>query len=160
MDDLFVATLKDIYYAEKQILKALPTVVKKANGPELKQALETHRQETEGQVERLDRVFKLLDVPARGKKCEAIGGIIAEAKDHMEEIEDEKVLDAGMISSAQAVEHYEICRYGTLIEWAKDLGHGDAIKLLQQNLDEEKNADKLLTRIAKSSSNKQAAAAE
>jgi ferritin-like metal-binding protein YciE len=138
----------------------LPTVVKKANGPELKQALETHRQETEGQVERLDRVFKLLDVPARGKKCEAIEGIIAEAKEHMEEIEDEKVLDAGMISSAQAVEHYEICRYGTLIEWAKDLGHGDAIKLLQQNLDEEKNADKLLTRIAKSSSNQQAAAAE
>src|SRR5712675_756452 len=100
MDDLFVATLKDIYYAEKQILKALPTMVKKADGTELKEALETHRQETEGQVERLDQVFKLLDVPARGKKCEAIEGIIAEAKEHMEEIEDERVLDAGMISSA------------------------------------------------------------
>jgi ferritin-like metal-binding protein YciE len=160
MDDLLVATLKDLYYAEKQILKALPTMVKKANGSELKEALETHRQETEGQVERLDQVFKLLDVPARGKKCEAIEGIIAEAKEHMEEIEDDAVLDAGMVSSAQAVEHYEICRYGTLIEWAKDLGHDDAVKLLEQNLDQEKNADKLLTRIAKSSSNRKAVAAE
>jgi ferritin-like metal-binding protein YciE len=159
MNDLFVATLKDIYYAEKQILKALPTMVKKANGPQLKEALETHRQETEGQVERLDRVFKMLDVPARGKKCEAIEGIIDEAKEHMDEIEDGRVLDAGMIGSAQAVEHYEICRYGTLIEWARDLGHNDAIKLLQQNLDEEKNADRLLSQIAKSS-NRSAMAAE
>ena len=160
MDELFVATLKDIYYAEKQILKALPGMAKKAKEPELKKALETHRKETEGQVERLDQVFKLLDHPARGKKCEAIEGIIAEAKEHMEEIENDQVLDAGMISSAQAVEHYEICRYGTLIEWAKDLGHNDAIKLLQQTLDEEKNADKLLTRIAKASSNRKAMAAE
>jgi ferritin-like metal-binding protein YciE len=129
MDDLFVATLKDIYYAEKQILKALPGMVKKANGKDLKKALETHRQETEGQVERLDQVFKMLEVPARGKKCEAIEGIIDEAKEHIEEIEDEQVLDAGMISSAQAVEHYEICRYGTLIAWASDLGHKDAINL-------------------------------
>ena len=103
-------------------------MVKKANEPDLKEALETHRKETEGQVERLEKVFKLLDVPARGKKCEAIEGIISEAKEHMEEIENEKVLDAGMISSAQAVEHYEICRYGTLIEWAKDLGH-DGVRL-------------------------------
>ena len=160
MDELFVATLKDIYYAEKQILKALPGMVKKANDSELKKALEAHRKETEGQVERLVQVFKMLDEPARGKKCEAIEGIIAEAKEHMEEIENDQVLDAGMISSAQAVEHYEICRYGTLIEWAKDLGHNDAIKLLQQTLDEEKNADKLLSRIAKSSSNRKAMAAE
>ena len=160
MNDLFVATLKDIYYAEKQILKALPTMVKKAKGAELKDALETHRQETEGQVERLDKVFKLLNVPARGKKCDAIEGIIDEAKEHMEEIENEQVLDAGMISSAQAVEHYEICRYGTLIEWAKDLGLDDAVALLQQNLDEEKNADKLLSKIARSSSNQKAMAAE
>ena len=160
MDELFVATLKDIYYAEKQILKALPGMAKKAKEPELKKALENHRKETEGQVERLDQVFKLLDQPARGKKCEAIEGIIAEAKEHMEEIENDQVLDAGMISSAQAVEHYEICRYGTLIEWAKDLGHNDAIKLLQQSLDEEKNADKLLSRIAKASSNRKAMAAE
>jgi ferritin-like metal-binding protein YciE len=160
MGDLFVATLKDIYYAEKQILKALPGMVKKANGSELKKALETHRLETEGQVDRLDQVFKALNVPARGKKCDAIEGIIAEAKEHMEEIEDKQVLDAGMIGSAQAVEHYEICRYGTLIEWAKDLGHDDAIRLLQQNLDEEKNADRLLSQIAKSSSNRKAMAAE
>ena len=124
-------------------------MVKKANGPELKDALETHRQETEGQVDRLDEVFKMLKTAARGKKCEAIEGIIEEAKEHMEEIEDADVADAGMIGSAQAVEHYEICRYGTLIEWAKMLGHDNAIKLLQQNLDEEKNADRLLTRIAK-----------
>jgi ferritin-like metal-binding protein YciE len=159
MEDLFVATLKDIYYAEKQILKALPAMVKKANGDDLRKALETHRKETEGQVDRLDKVFKLIDVPARGKKCEAIEGIIDEAKEHMEEIENEDVLDAGMISSAQAVEHYEICRYGTLIEWAKDLGHDDAVALLQQNLDEEKHADSLLSRIAKTSSNARAMAA-
>ena len=160
MEDLFVETLKDIYYAEKQILKALPAMVKKASGSELKEALETHRQETEGQIERLDEVFKLLDVPARGKKCDAIEGIIAEAKEHMEEIKNEQVLDAGMIGSAQAVEHYEICRYGTLIEWAKTLGHNDAINLLRQNLDEEKHADKLLSQIAKSTSNRKAMAAE
>ena len=160
MQDLFEATLKDIYYAEKQILKALPTMVKKANGKKLKDALETHRKETEGQVKRLEQVFKLIDVAARGKKCEAIEGIIGEAKEHMEEIEDEQVLDAGMISSAQAVEHYEICRYGTLIEWAKDLGHEDAVTPLQQNLDEEKNADRLLSQIARSSSNRKAMAAE
>jgi ferritin-like metal-binding protein YciE len=135
-------------------------MVKKANGPELKEALETHRRETEGQVERLDEVFELLNVPSRGKKCEAIEGIIEEAKAHMDEIEDERVLDASMISSAQAVEHYEICRYGTLIEWAKGLGHNDAIALLQQNLDEEQNADRLLSRIARSSSNRKAIAAE
>jgi ferritin-like metal-binding protein YciE len=156
MDDLFVETLKDIYYAEKQILKALPTMVKKADNEELKDALETHRTETEGQVERLEQVFKLLDVPARGKKCDAIEGIIDEAKSHMDDIEDERVLDAGIISSAQAVEHYEICRYGTLIEWANDLGYADAAKLLEQNLGEEKHADELLTEIARGSVNKEA----
>ena len=105
-------------------------------------------------------MFNLLGVAARGKKCEAIEGIIREAEEHMDEIEDETVLDAGMISSAQAVEHYEICRYGTLIAWAKMLGHDDAVSLLQQNLDEEKNADKLLSKIAKASSNPKAMAAE
>jgi ferritin-like metal-binding protein YciE len=157
MDDLFVETLKDIYYAEKQILKALPTMVKKANGSDLKKALETHRKETEGQVERLEEVFGILDTAARGKKCEAIEGIIAEAKEHMDEIEDELVLDAGMIGSAQAVEHYEISRYGTLIAWAKQLGHEDAANLLDQNLAQEKHADELLTKIAESSVNRKAA---
>jgi ferritin-like metal-binding protein YciE len=160
MDDLFVETLKDIYYAEKQILKALPTMVKKAHGEPLKKALETHRKETEGQVQRLEQVFKLLNVPAKGKKCQAIEGIISEAKQHMQEIEEKRVLDAGMISSAQAVEHYEICRYGTLIEWAKDLGHREAVKPLEQNLAEEIKADKLLSQIARSSSNREALTAE
>jgi ferritin-like metal-binding protein YciE len=159
MEDLFVATLKDIYYAEKQILKALPGMVSKADNADLKKALETHRKETEGQVDRLEKVFKLVDVPARGKKCEAIEGIIGEAKEHMGEIEDERVLDAGIISAAQAVEHYEICRYGTLVEWANDLGHKDAAKLLEENLQEERHADVLLTEIARGSVNRDAEAA-
>jgi ferritin-like metal-binding protein YciE len=115
MDDLFAETLKDIYYAEKHILKALPGMVRKASSEKLKRALEDHRQETEGQIDRIEQVFKLIDMPARGKKCEAIEGILAEAKEHMEDIKDPEVLDAGMIGSAQAVEHYEITRYGTLI---------------------------------------------
>jgi ferritin-like metal-binding protein YciE len=158
MEDLFVETLKDIYYAEKQILKALPGMVKKAGARELKTALDNHRHETEGQVERLEKVFKLFDVAARGKKCEAIEGIIAEAKAHMADIEDLEVLDAGMIGSAQAVEHYEITRYGTLISWAKQLGRDDAIELLEANLEEEKKADMLLTEIAEAAVNQKAAA--
>jgi ferritin-like metal-binding protein YciE len=158
MADLFVETLKDIYYAEKQILKALPAMVKKAGDKKLKDALETHRRETEGQLDRLEQVFKLMDVPARGKKCDAIEGIIAEAKEHMEDIVDPQVLDAGMIGSAQAVEHYEITRYGTLIAWAKQLGHDDAAKLLEANLKEERHADQLLSQIAESAVNQKAAA--
>ena len=158
MDDLFVETLKDMYYAEKQILKTLPTMVKKANAEELKDALETHRQETEGQIDRLEQVFQMLEEPVRGRKCQGIEGIISEAKEHMAEIEDDRVLDVEMIGSAQAVEHYEISRYGTLIEWARDLGHDDAIGLLDQNLQQEKNADRVLSHIAKSSVNMQAAA--
>jgi len=158
MEDLFIETLKDIYYAEKHILKALPGMVKNASSKELKKALETHRQETKGQVDRLDQVFELFELSPRGKKCEAIEGIIAEAKEHMEEIEDPEVLDAGMIGSAQAVEHYEITRYGTLIAWAKQLGRADAIELLQANLKQEKHADALLTEIAEAAVNQKAAA--
>jgi ferritin-like metal-binding protein YciE len=158
MEDLFVETLKDIYYAEKQILKALPGMVKKASSKELKNALETHRQETEGQIDRLEQVFKQLDVAARGKKCEAIEGIIAEAKEHMEDIEDARVLDAGMIGSAQAVEHYEITRYGTLIAWARQLGRDEAAELLEANLEQEKKADMLLSEIAETTINQRAAA--
>ena len=158
MEDLFVETLKDIYYAEKQILKALPAMVKKAGDTKLKDALETHRQETEGQIDRLEQVFKLMDVPARGKKCQAIEGIIAEAKEHMQDIEDPEVLDAGMIGSAQAVVHYEITRYGTLIAWSKQLGRDDASELLEANLEEEKNADMLLSQIAEAAVNEKAAA--
>jgi ferritin-like metal-binding protein YciE len=157
LDDLFVSTLKDIYYAEKQILKALPGMVRKAQASDLKKALETHRVETEGQVERLEEAFKLLDVAARGKKCEAMDGILSEAKEHMEEIGEDSVLDAGMISSAQAVEHYEICRYGTLIAWANELGKADVAALLEENLEQEKNADKLLSQIAMTTANKEAA---
>src|SRR6185312_15523173 len=158
MEDLFVETLKDIYFAEKHILKALPGMVKKAGSKQLRDALDTHRQETEGHVDRLEKVFKLFDIAPRGKKCEAIEGIIAEAKAHMEDIEDPEVLDAGMIGSAQAVEHYEITRYGTLIAWAKQLGKDDAIELLQANLDEEKHADELLSEIAEANVNQKAAA--
>ena len=158
MEELFVDMLKDVYYAEKQILKALPEMVRRARTSELKKALETHRKETEGQIDRLETIFKGLDVTARGKKCEAIEGIIREAKHHMQKIENDNVLDAGMIASAQAVEHYEICRYGTLIEWAKDLGMEEASELLETTLEQEKNADKLLTQIAKSSANSRAAA--
>jgi ferritin-like metal-binding protein YciE len=157
MEDLFVETLKDIYYAEKHILKALPGMVKKAGSRKLKAALETHRKETEGQVDRLDQVFKLFDVAPRGKKCEAIEGILAEVKEHMEDIEDAEVLDAGMIGSAQSVEHYEITRYGTLIAWAKQLGRDDAIRLLEANLEQEKKADRLLTEIASAVNEKAAA---
>ena len=158
MEDLFVETLKDIYFAEKHILKALPGMVKKAGSKQLRDALDTHRQETEGHVDRLEKVFKLFDIAPRGKKCEAIEGIIAEAKAHMEDIEDPEVLDAGMIGSAQAVEHYEITRYGTLIAWAKQLGRDDAIDFLEPNLEQEKKADRLLTEIAESAVNQKAAA--
>lgn len=157
MEDLFVETLKDIYYAEKQILKALPGMIHKADDAKLKTALETHRKETEGQVGRLEEVFQIMDVPARGKKCDAIEGIIAEAKEHMDDIEDALVRDAGMIGSAQAVEHYEITRYGTLIAWAKQIGQNDAVSFLEANLAEEKRADELLTQIAESSVHKKAA---
>jgi ferritin-like metal-binding protein YciE len=158
MDNLFVDTLKDIYYAEKHILKALPGMVKKAGNRKLKEVLETHRTETEGQVDRLEQVFELMDVAARGKKCDAIEGILKEAKEHMEDIEDAKVLDAGMIGSAQAVEHYEITRYGTLIAWAKQLGRDDVVPLLEANLKEEKHADELLSEIAEAAVNQKAAA--
>jgi len=156
MDDLFLDTLKDIYYAEKQILKALPQMTKKAVTPKLKKSLENHRVETEGQIERLEQVFEIIGEKARGKKCPAMDGIIAEAKEHMSEIEDEVVRDAGIIAASQAVEHYEICRYGTLVSWAELLGHTKAVRLLQQNLKEEKNADALLSNLAESQVNQQA----
>jgi ferritin-like metal-binding protein YciE len=158
MQDLFHDTLRDIYYAEKQILKALPGMVKKAQSDELKEALETHRAETEQQVERLDQVFELIGETARGKKCEAMDGIIEEAKEHMSEIKDADVRDAGIIGSAQAVEHYEIARYGTLIAWARTIGQDDAAQLLKMNLDEEKNADRILTEIGENMVNERAAA--
>lgn len=157
MEDLFLHTLKDIYYAERQILRTLPRMVKKAGSPELKQALEKHRDETERQIERLQKVFESVDAAARGVKCEAIEGIIAEAEHLAEEIEDKEVLDAGLIGSAQAVEHYEITRYGTLVAWAQQLGMKEAVKLLSETLEEEKRTDRLLTEMAQQRINRQAA---
>ena len=157
MEDLFLHTLKDIYYAERQILRTLPRMVKKAGSPELKQALEKHRDETERQIERLQKVFESVDAAARGIKCEAIEGIIAEAEHLAEEIEDKEVLDAGLIGSAQAVEHYEITRYGTLVAWAQQLGMKEAVKLLSEPLEEEKRTDRLLTEMAQQRINRQAA---
>jgi len=157
LKELFTETLKDIYFAEKQILRALPKMAKEAESPELKQAFETHRDQTEGHVERLNEVFEQLGRPARGKTCEAILGIIDEAKEIMEEFKGAEALDAGLASSAQAVEHYEIARYGTLKTWALQLGLNDAAKLLDQTLQEEIQTDKLLTKLATSSVNKKAA---
>jgi ferritin-like metal-binding protein YciE len=157
LEDLFTETLKDIYFAEKQILRALPKMAQQAESPELKQAFVTHRDETEGQVERLNQVFEQLGRPARGKTCEAIVGIIDEAKEIMEEFKGAEALDAGLAASAQAVEHYEIARYGTLKTWARELGMNDAVKLLDQTLQEEIKADQLLTKLATSTINQKAA---
>jgi ferritin-like metal-binding protein YciE len=157
LEDLFSETLKDIYYAEKQILRALPKMAREASSPELKQAFETHREQTEGHIERLNEVFDNLGKPARGKTCEAILGIIEEAKEIMEDFKGAEALDAGLASSAQAVEHYEIARYGTLKTWAQELGHKEAAKLLDQTLQEEIKTDQLLTRIATSTVNMKAA---
>ena len=157
MDDLFVHTLQDIYYAEQQITKALPTMIEKATSPELKRAFQTHLTETEGQIKRLEEVFRIHGAPAKGVKCDAIDGIIAEAKSVIGEVADNEVLDAAMLASAQAVEHYEITRYGSLIAYAEELGRDDCAGVLRQNLDEEKAMDKRLSAIAESRVNRKAA---
>jgi ferritin-like metal-binding protein YciE len=148
MDDLFVHTLQDIYYAEKQILKSLPDMTAKATNRELTQALKAHQSETETQLKRLEQVFEMLGQSPKGTDCPAIDGIIEEAETVAGEVADKKVLDAALIAAAQAVEHYEITRYGTLISWAEELGRSDAAKVLKQNLDEEKATDKKLTALA------------
>ena len=157
LNDLFLHTLKDIFYAEKQILKALPKMAKNAESEELKQAFETHREETLGQIERLEQVFEMLGKPARGVQCEAINGLIEEGKEVMEDFADSAALDAGILAAAQAVEHYEITRYGSLKTWAEELGMRDAAKLLDQNLQEEKKTDLLLTKLAEARVNTKAA---
>lgn len=157
LNDLFLETLKDIYYAEKQILRALPKMAKASQDPQLKKAFETHREQTEGQVERLEQVFEMIAKPARGKTCEAIMGLIEEGKEVMEDFGGTPTVDAGLLAGAQAVEHYEISRYGTLISWAKQLGLNDAAKLLDATLKEEKQTDELLTSIASSQINRKAA---
>jgi len=157
LEDLFINLLKDVYHAEKQILKALPKMAKKADSDQLRQAFETHREETLGQVERLEQVFEIFGKRARGEPCEAMKGLVEEAEEIMEEVEDRDTLDAGLISSAQAVEHYEIARYGTLIAWAKQLGRADCAAVLAQTLQEEKAADAKLTSMAESNVNAKAA---
>jgi ferritin-like metal-binding protein YciE len=157
MDDLFVHTLRDIYYAEQQILKSLPDMIEKATNRELTQGLTKHRGETENQIARLEQVFKLHGTQPKGVDCPAIDGILKEAKEVTGEVDDKSVLDAAIVAAAQAVEHYEITRYGTLIAWAQELGRDDCAALLQKNLDEEKAADKKLTTIAESKVNRKAA---
>jgi ferritin-like metal-binding protein YciE len=157
MDDLFVHTLRDIYYAENQILRALPDMAKKSQDPQLKQAFQSHLAETKKQVGRLDQVFKLYGHKPSGVDCPAIDGIIDEADDVAGEVENASVLDAALIAAAQAVEHYEMTRYGSLVAWAKQLGRNDCAVLLQKNLDEEKAADKKLTALAESGVNRRAA---
>ena len=158
LNDLFLDTLKDIYFAEKQILKALPKMAKAARSDKLRAAFDKHHDETEGQVERLEQVFELLDKPARGKTCEAIQGILDEGKEIMDEYKGTEALDAGLVSAAQAVEHYEIARYGTLKQWAQQLGMKDAVRLLDQTLQEEKKTDEALTSLAEGVVNLAAAA--
>ncbi|KRB49262.1 hypothetical protein ASE04_19025 [Rhizobium sp. Root708] len=157
LEDLFLDTLKDIYYAEKQILKTLPKMARAAQSEEGQAAFLQHRDETQGQIERLEQVFEIVGKAARGKTCEAIQGILAEGEEIIEEFKGSPALDAGLISSAQAVEHYEIARYGTLIAWAKQLGMKQAVPLLEQNLAEEDATDKKLTVLAVSAANAKAA---
>jgi ferritin-like metal-binding protein YciE len=157
LKDLFVHFVRDMYYAEKQILKTLPKMAKKADSDHLRKAFEDHREETEGQIENLEKVFELLDLKPRGVTCEAIQGILEEGKEIMEEAGDDDTRDAGMIAAAQAVEHYEMTRYGTMVAWAKRLGMADAAKLLQANLDQEYAADTKLSKLAEGGLNKQAA---
>ena len=158
LNDLFLDTLKDIYYAEKQILKALPKMAKAAHSDQLRAAFEKHHRETEGQVDRLEQVFKIIGAPARGKTCEAIQGLLDEGKEITEEYKGTEALDAGMVAAAQAVEHYEIARYGTLKQWALQLGIKDAVRLLDQTLQEERKTDEALTSLAEASVNLEAAA--
>jgi ferritin-like metal-binding protein YciE len=157
LDDLFVHTLRDIYYAEKQIEKALPKMIDKATNPELKAGFEKHLEETKGHIERVEEVFRMHGVEAKGVDCPAIDGIIEEANEVAGDVDDKQVLDAALIASAQAVEHYEITRYGTLMAWAKQLGRSDCASVLAKNLKEEEATDKKLSQLGESKVNMQAA---
>ena len=157
MEDLFTHHLKDIYYAEKKLVQNLPKMAKQAESEDLAQAIERHLKETQNQVIRLEKVFKLCGLEPRSKKCPAIDGLLEEGKEIMEEAEEPAVLDAGMLAAAQAVEHYEISRYGTLIAWAEELGMREAVSILKETLAEEKNADKLLSQLAEGKLNRVAA---
>jgi ferritin-like metal-binding protein YciE len=149
MDDLFHKVLQDLYYAEKQLLRTLPKLAKKSSNAELEKAFNHHRDETENHVQRLEQVFDMIGKKPRGKKCDAMFGIVAEGDEVMSETDEDTVRDAGIIAAAQAAEHYEIARYGTLCAWAEVLGKRDVASLLKETLEEEKKADQLLTSIAK-----------
>lgn len=157
LEDLFHENLKDIYYAEKKILVALPKMAKAVNSGELRAAFEKHLHETHGQVERLQQVFKMLKQTPKGKTCPAILGLVEEGEEVMEDFADSSALDAGLLSGAQAVEHYEMARYGTLVAWAEQLGMPEAAKLLRQTLEEEKKTDAALSKLAGAAINQQAA---
>ena len=159
LDNLFFDTLRDIYYAENHIVKKLPKLARSASSDELKAAFETHLTETQGQIQRLEQVFALIDRKPTSKRCEAIDGILKEGDSVLEDYKGTSAADAGLISSAQAVEHYEITRYGTLRRWAKMLGLSDGYDLLTQSLEEESRTDELLTKIADAEANAQAAKA-
>lgn len=153
LEDLFHETLKDIYYAERKILKALPKMARGAQNDKLKAAFLQHRDETEGQVERLQQVFEIIGKRPRAKTCPAIDGIVEEGEEIMEEFKGSPALDAGLLAAAQAVEHYEISRYGTLRAWAQQLGYKDAVKLLDETLAEESKTDEALTKLAEQAVN-------
>ena len=157
MDDLYSHTLQDIYYAEQQITKALPKMIEKTGNPALKQAFQKHLGETNEQVKRLEEAFRILGKDAKGVTCPAIDGIIKEANEIISDCDDHEVRDAAMLASAQAVEHYEMTRYGTLIAWSRQLGHANVAALLTKTLDEEKATDEALTRLGVSNVNKKAA---
>ena len=157
MNDLFVHQLQDIYYAEKQLVKALPKMAEKATDKQLKQCFLTHLDETRTHVQRLEQVFQMHGAEVKAVNCPAIDGIIKEANEVTGEVEEKSVLDAALIAAAQAVEHYEMTRYGTLISWAKELGRNDCVALLQQTLDEERATDRKLTAMAERQVNRKAA---
>jgi ferritin-like metal-binding protein YciE len=157
LEELFLFHLKDVYSAENQILKALPKMAKRASAPALREAFETHFKETETQVERLNEVFQTLGMKASAEKCAAMEGIVEEAEEVIGEAKDPAVLDAGMIAAAQAVEHYEIARYGTLTAWAEQMGNERVSQLLRETLQEEKHADEVLNKIAMETVNRMAA---
>jgi ferritin-like metal-binding protein YciE len=156
LEDMFLDGLKDIYYAEKKILKTLPKMAKGAESEEVAAAFEKHREQTEEQVERLEQIFESMDKPARGKTCPAIDGIIEEGSEILSDYKDAPALDAGLVGAAQAVEHYEIARYGTLIAWAEQLGMKDALQLLRETLQEEMDTDEALTKLGEQGVNERA----
>jgi ferritin-like metal-binding protein YciE len=157
LSDLFLAQLKDIYYAEKKIFRTLPKMVKAAQAPELKQAFTAHREETQGQIERLEQVFEMLGKRPQTKPCEAINGIVAEGEETIEDFGESAAIDTGLVAAGQAVEHYEMARYGALNAWAGQLGMSEAAALLNQTLQEEMKAERLLTQIAKRKADQTAA---